>query len=327
MIISQTPVRMSFVGGGSDLPAFYAKFGGAVVSAAIDKYVYVTVNKKFDDWIRVSYSKTEEVPSVGKLEHKIVRACLTKLGIDGGVEITSIADIPSRGTGLGSSSSFTVGLLHALHAYHGRYVSCDALGRESCEVEIDICGERIGKQDQYAAAHGGLNFIRFERDGSVIVEPIICDRDVIRQLESSMLMFYTGVVRSASAILSNQSQQIEESSSVQTTLRKMVRLAYELRDELRSNHLHAFGEVLHENWLLKKGITDEITNSQIDEWYDRARQAGAIGGKLLGAGGGGFLLFYAPPDKHTDVQQALAELKRVDVKLENRGSRIILFHQ
>ena len=326
MIISQTPVRMSFVGGGSDLPAFYRQYGGAVVSTAIDKYVYVTVNRKFDNWIRVSYSKTEEVESVDLIEHKIVRASLNKLGIQGGVEITSIADIPSRGTGLGSSSSFTVGLLHALHAFQGKYVSSNDLGRDASHIEIDICGERIGKQDQYAAAFGGLNFIRFERDDTVVVEPIICGRDVIQQLEQSLIMFYTGVTRSASAILDNQSQQAEENTDAQLTLRKMTRLAYELRDELRANHLKAFGEILHENWLLKKGITNEITNPRIDEWYERARQAGAIGGKLLGAGGGGFLLFYAPPDKHADIEAALSELRRTSVKLDNRGSRIILFH-
>jgi D-glycero-alpha-D-manno-heptose-7-phosphate kinase len=326
MIISQTPLRMSFVGGGSDLPAFYERSGGAVVSTAINKYVYVTVNKKFDRSIRVSYSKTEEVETVAQLEHKVVRACLSKLAIDGGVEITSIADIPSRGTGLGSSSSFTVGLLHALHAYQGRYVSCNDLGREGCEIEIDICGERIGKQDQYAAAFGGLNFMRFERDGSVIVEPIICSREIIDELERSMLVLYTGVARSASAILSNQSQEIRDNQSAQTTLRKMVRLAYELRDELRANHLNAFGEILHENWLLKKAITNGITNPQIDDWYERARSAGAIGGKLLGAGGGGFLMFHAPPEKHAAIQESLSELRRVDVRLDNRGSRIILYH-
>lgn len=317
---------MSFVGGGSDLPAFYRQFGGAVVSTAIDKYIYVTVNKKFDNWIRVSYSKTEEVESSADIEHKVVRASLEKLGVDGGVEITSIADIPSRGTGLGSSSSFTVGLLHALHAYQGRYVSNNDLGRGASEIEVDICGERIGKQDQYAAAFGGLNFIRFERDDSVIVEPIICGRDVIRELEDSLIMFYTGVTRNASAILTKQCQQAEVCPVAQSTLRKMVRLAYELRDELRANHLHAFGEILHENWKLKKAITCDITNPGIDEWYDKARAAGAVGGKLLGAGGGGFLLFYAPPERHKDIECALGELRRVDVKLDNRGSRIILFH-
>lgn len=326
MIISQTPLRMSFVGGGSDLPAFYRQFGGAVVSMAIDKYVYVTVNRKFDNWIRLSYSKTEEVESVDQIEHKIVRACLSQLGIQGGVEITSVADIPSRGTGLGSSSSFTVGLLHAAHAFQGKYVSCNDLGRQSCEIEIDICGEKIGKQDQYAASFGGLNFIRFERDDSVIVEPIICERGLVQKLEASLLMFYTGVTRSASPILTNQSQQVEDSPAAQMILRKMVRLAYELRDELRANHLNAFGEILHENWLLKRAITDGISNPQIDGWYERARAAGAIGGKLLGAGGGGFLLFYAPPEKHSEVERALGELRRVDVKLDNRGSRIILFH-
>ena len=252
MIISQTPLRMSFVGGGSDLPAYYRQHGGAVISTAIDKYVYVTVNRKFDDWIRLSYSKTEEVKSVSEIEHKIVRATLNKLGIAGGIEITSIADIPSRGTGLGSSSSFTVGLLHALSAYQGRYMSARDLGAESCSVEIDLCGEKIGKQDQYAASFGGLNMIRFNHDDSVVVEPIICRKEFIQQLESSIISFYTGVTRSASAILDIQSQQMAENSASNKIMCRMVQLTYALRDELHSHNLAAFGEILHENWMLKQ---------------------------------------------------------------------------
>ncbi|HEY1754103.1 MAG TPA: hypothetical protein VGG72_01810 [Bryobacteraceae bacterium] len=209
MIISQTPLRMSFAGGGSDLPAFYRKFGGAVVSTAIDKYVYVAVNKKFDDAIRISYSRTEEVQSVDMVEHALVREALRCLNIDGGIEITSVADIPSRGTGLGSSSSFTVGLLHALHAYRSRYVSREQLGEESCRVEIERCGERIGKQDQYAAAFGGLNFIRFERDDTVTVTPILCDREFLERFDRSMIVFYSGLTRSAKTILDRQSDAME----------------------------------------------------------------------------------------------------------------------
>ncbi|MGH9612387.1 MAG: GHMP kinase, partial [Bryobacteraceae bacterium] len=200
MVISQTPLRMSFAGGGSDLPAFYRKFGGAVVSTTVAKYVYVAVNEKFDHRIRLSYSKTEEVETADQLEHKLVRAVLQKMDI-AGVEITSIADIPSRGTGMGSSSSFTIGLLHALHAYQHQYVSAADLAAESCTVEIDLCGERIGKQDQYAAAFGGLNFIRFEPDERVIVEPILCSGSELERLESQLITFYTGNTRAASSIL------------------------------------------------------------------------------------------------------------------------------
>ncbi len=326
MIVSQTPLRMSFVGGGSDLPAFYRRHGGAVISTGIDKYVYVTVNKKFDDRIRLSYSKTEDVNSPAELEHKIVRETMQKLGIEGGVEITSIADIPSRGTGLGSSSSFTVGLLHALHAYSGRYVSAAGLGAESCTVEIDLCGETIGKQDQYAAAFGGLNMIQFHADDSVSVDPIICRKDVVKQLESSILSFYTGMTRSASTILATQSNQLEESDSSRKALCRMVQLAFSLRDELQNNNIAAFGEILHENWMLKKNLVPGISATSIDDWYERGRQAGALGGKLMGAGGGGFLMFFAPPERHEEIVRALPELKPFDINFEPRGSRIIMFH-
>jgi D-glycero-alpha-D-manno-heptose-7-phosphate kinase len=316
---------MSFAGGGSDLPSFYRRHGGAVVSTAIDKYVYVTVNPKFDHMIRVSYSKTEEVESVDNIEHKLVRESLRTLGIKGGIEITSVADIPSRGTGLGSSSSFTVGLLHALHAFRREYVSPDRLAAESCTVEIDLCGERIGKQDQFAAAFGGLNLIEFAPDDSVKVTPIICSRTSIERLEKSLICFYTGMTRSASTILNTQSDDMEHDSRRQNTMRRMVELAYALRTELQSNNLDAFGEILHENWELKKQINDSISNPEIDRFYDLARQAGAIGGKLLGAGAGGFLVFYADPNCHGRVREALHSLRRVEFRFERQGSRIMLF--
>jgi D-glycero-alpha-D-manno-heptose-7-phosphate kinase len=317
---------MSFAGGGSDLPAYYRKFGGAVVSTAIDKYVYVTVNHKFDDSIRISYSKTEEVQGIDQIEHKLVRECLRKLSIRGGIEITSVADIPSRGTGLGSSSSFTVGLLHSLHAYRQRYVSCEHLATESCEIEIDICGERIGKQDQYAAAYGGLKFFLFNADDSVTVEPIVCGREIIKRLEQSLIVFYTGLTRSASSILDQQSQSLEEDAGKQQVMKRMVELAWMLRKELQSDNLDAFGEILHENWMLKKQLHNGISSECIDRWYDSAREAGAMGGKLLGAGSGGFLVFYAPPERHQAIARMLAGLRHVQFGFEPRGSRIILFH-
>lgn len=326
MIISKTPLRMSFVGGGSDLPAFYRKFGGAVLSTSIDKYVFITLNRKFDSGIRVSYSRTEEVDSIDKLEHPLVRAALRKLKIDGGVEITSIADIPSKGTGLGSSSSFTVGLLHALHAYTRRYVSAEELGQEACEIEIEHCGEPIGKQDQYAAAFGGLNLIQFHPDDSVSVDPIICRRETRDQLESNCLVFFTGITRSASALLGQQSREIESAREKQDVLREMVRLTHQLKREIEQNNLIAFGELLHENWMLKKRLTSGITSPQIETWYDRARAAGAIGGKILGAGTGGFLLFYVPPAAHEAVTAALGDLRRCTFRFENAGSKIIFYH-
>ena len=317
---------MSFAGGGSDLPSFYQKFGGAVVSTAINKYVYVTVNKKFDNRVRVSYSKTEEVDHASQVEHQIVRACLEKLGIPGGVEITSIADIPSQGTGLGSSSSFTVGLLHCLNAYNGRYVSRSDLGRDSCHIEIEICGERIGKQDQYAAAYGGFNFIRFEPDDTVVVEPVICGKPAFLELQGRLLMFYTGLTRRASSILSNQSDVLDSQTAAQDTMRRMVDLAHTLHEELRRENLDAMGDILHQSWLLKRNLTSGISSGQIDNWYERARAAGALGGKILGAGGGGFLLLYARPEDHGAIEAALPDLRRTDFCFDHRGSRIILFH-
>ncbi|HXG46325.1 MAG TPA: GHMP kinase [Methylomirabilota bacterium] len=326
MIISRTPLRMSFVGGGSDLPAFYRRFGGAVVSTAIDKYVYITVNPKFDHHIRVSYSRTEEVDRVARIKHPLVRESLKLLGIDGGIEITSIADIPSRGSGLGSSSSFTVGLLHALHAHAGRYAGAEQLAREACAIEIDRCGEPIGRQDQYAAAFGGLNFIRFHPDDTVTVEPVLCRKETLQTLQENILVFYTGITRRASGILKQQQRAVASGRSQQQMLRRMVELAQDLKRELQKNDLAAFGQILHENWELKKRISGGISSGPIDRWYAAARRAGAVGGKLLGAGTGGFLMFYAPRERHEAIGRALAELRRIEMRFEPQGSRIIFVH-
>ena len=258
MIISRTPLRMSFVGGGSDLPAFYRQHGGAVISTAIDKYVYVNINKKFDNGIRISYSKTEEVSSVGQIEHRLVRAAMEHLKLDGGIEITTIADIPSKGTGLGSSSSFTVGLLHALNAFSGRYVSGEQLGHDSCHIEIDVCGEPIGKQDQYAAAFGGFNLIEFKPDDSVIVSPVICDRLTLRELENNILVFYTGITRSASALLKQQSDEIAGNEAKRHVLTRMVDLAYVLRDELHKNNGQTLGELCEHIDMTRQAVTKHL---------------------------------------------------------------------
>lgn len=326
MIISKTPMRMSFVGGGSDLPVFYRKHGGAVLSTAINKFVYLTINKKFDDRIRISYSRTEEPGSVAKIKHPLVREALTMLGIEGGIEIASIADIPARGSGLGSSSSYTVGLLHALHAYRGQFASADQLARECCEIEIDRCGEPIGKQDQYAAAFGGFNFIEFYPDDSVSVEPVICQRETLKRLQSNILVFYTGITRSASALLKGQQHAVATQKAKQKALLRMVQYAYELKAELQRNNTDAFGQIIHENWLLKRGLTSNISTNQIDAWYERGRKAGAVGGKLLGAGSGGFLMFYAPQERHEAIVRALKELRRIDFAFEPQGSKIIFVH-
>jgi D-glycero-alpha-D-manno-heptose-7-phosphate kinase len=322
MILSKTPFRMSFVGGGSDLPGFYREESGAVVSTAIDKYMYIAVNRKFDQKLRISYSRTEEVETPQQIEHPLVRHALDVAGIDGGVEIASMADIPSRGTGLGSSSSYTVGLLNALFAYRNEYVSKDALARLACVIEIDRCGEPIGKQDQYAAAHGGLNLIRFHPDNSVSVDPIICAPAVLAQLEASTLVFYTGRARSAAKLLADQSAAI---STNRRLMRRMVQLAFDLKIELESGRLDSVGTILDENWCLKKQMTEGISDSQIDEWYDTGKANGALGGKLLGAGMGGFLMFFAPPDLHTRITRALPDMKPVSFRFDRNGSQIVFY--
>jgi len=326
MIVSKTPVRISFVGGGSDLPAFYQRHGGAVVSTTINRYVYITVNRKFDNGIRVSYSKTEEVSNAAALEHNLVRAALLKLGIPGGIEITSIADIPSHGTGLGSSSSFTVGLLNALHAYCGRFVGRAALAAEACEVEIDICGAPIGKQDQYAGAVGGFNFLRFNPDETVDVVPLAHMRPVMEALRRSLIMFYTGVTRSASGILAEQRARLQsdgDRGEATAHMKRMVELAGALKSAIENADLTSFGEIMHEAWLLKRGLASGITSAAIDDWYQRARTAGASGGKILGAGGGGFLLMVAPPERQEAVIDALPELRPIDFRFDTSGTTIV----
>ena len=326
MIISRTPLRMSFVGGGSDLPSFYRKHGGAVVSTAINKFVYITLNEKFDHRVRVSYSRTEEADTVAEIQHPLVREAMTLLNCPGGLEITSIADIPSKGSGLGSSSAFTVGLLHALHAYSGRGTSAEQLATEACAIEIERCGEPIGKQDQYAAAFGGINFIEFNPDDSVSVEPIMCKRETLLKLQENILVFYTGISRSASAILRNQQEAVASSAAKQKMLQRMTQLARDLRAELQKDDIAAFGEIIHEGWELKRGMTGEISSEEINAWYAAARGAGATGGKLLGAGSGGFLMFYAPRERHEAIASAMKGLRQIPVSFEPQGSRIIFVH-
>jgi D-glycero-alpha-D-manno-heptose-7-phosphate kinase len=327
MIISRTPLRVSFAGGGTDLPAFYNEEPGAVVSTAIDKYIYITTNKKFDSMVRASYSETEIVETAADLKHALVRECLKMVGIGRGIEITSISDIPSSGTGLGSSSTYTVGLLNALYAYVGKHASPGRLAKEACEVEIDLLGNPIGKQDQYAAAFGGLRYIQFNPDGTVFSDPIVCDPSTKLRLEDRLLMLYTGTTRSANDILSRQSKATASESDKRATLRKMKAQADQCRSALEQNCLDEFGALLHEGWTLKKELANGISNPQIDDWYDRARKHGAIGGKILGAGGGGFLLIYAHSEHHNLICEALPELKRTKFQFEPQGSKIIFVEE
>ena len=322
MIITRTPFRVSFIGGGSDLPDFYEKHPGAVLSTTIDKYMYISSHRFFEpDKIRVKYAKTETVSEVSDLQHPILREVFKEFNIKGGLEISSIADVPS-GTGLGSSSSFTVGLLHALKVRAGATISKSNLAKEACRVEINLLKEPIGKQDQYAAAFGGLNIFEFKSDGEVVVKPVDITRDVIQELESNLLMFYTGDQRSASSILSEQKSNIQSEDKFKA-LKKMVDMVDEANQALLSNRLNDFGKILHENWMLKKSLASGIANKLIDDAYIAAIEAGAIGGKLLGAGGGGFLLFYVPPSQHHAVTESLKALRKFDFKFEEEGSKLI----
>jgi D-glycero-alpha-D-manno-heptose-7-phosphate kinase len=323
MIISRTPLRISFAGGGSDLAAFYRHEPGAVVSMAIDKYIYITVNKKFDHQIRASYSITEIVDQLADLKHELIREALTLVGRDRGIEITSISDIPSQGTGLGSSSTYTVGLLNALYAFSGNSAGAARLAREACQIEIERCGAPIGKQDQYIAAYGGLQFIQFNPDETVFVDPVICSPATRQNLQTHLLMLYTGATRQTSSVLREQQANTERDAAKRQNLRTMVELAHTLRTELSRDNLAAFGEILHEGWMRKRELASGISNPQIDTWYERGRAAGAVGGKILGAGGGGFLLLCAPPERHAAIIRALPELRPIPVSLEPQGSKII----
>lgn len=323
MIISRTPLRVSFVGGGSDLPAFYRHEPGAVVSMAINKYIYINVNTKFDHQIRASYSITEIVESVDELKHQLIREALKLVGCDRGIEITSISDIPSQGTGLGSSSTYTVGLLNALYAYTGQLAGAERLGREASWIEIDQCGAPIGKQDQYIAAYGGLQFIQFNPDDTVFVDPVICKPETRQLLERRLLLLYTGTTRQTGDVLREQRANTERDDVRRRDLAQMVAMAHDLRAALAADDLSALGEVLHEGWLRKRKLASGISSQCIDEWYERGRAAGALGGKILGAGGGGFLLLYAPEERHEAIRAALPELRQVPFAFEPQGSKII----
>ena len=324
MIVSKTPFRMSFVGGGSDLPAFYCEEPGAVVSTSIDKHMYVAVNRKFDGSVRVSYSRTEEVASAAQVQHPLVREALAVTGITGGIEISSIADIPSRGSGLGSSSAYTVGLLNALYAYRNSYVSKDALARTACEIEIDRCGEPIGKQDQYASAFGGLNLIRFHPDGAVAVDPVIVRPEALAEFQASIAVFYTGRTRSASEVLARQSAGIAKPER-RVLVRRMVELAFAFKRELEIGSVAALGPILDENWRLKLQLAAGITDAQIDAWYATGMANGATGGKLLGAGAGGFLMFMAPAERQQALRDSLSELRQVDFRFDRAGTQIVFY--
>ena len=320
MIITQTPLRISFAGGGTDLADFYKLDGGCVVSSAIDKYIYVIIKERFDDKIRVGYSKTEMVDSIDEIEHELVRESLRKTGITHGVEISTMADIPSEGSGLGSSSSVTVGLLNAMYAYMGDPKPPDVLAEQACEIEIEVLGKPIGKQDQYIAAFGNLRLIEFLPTGEVQVSVVGISDEKKRRFGESLMLFYTGITRKADTVLSEQKQNIVDRLLV---LRNMRMQAVEIHDILSNGNPDAVGKVLHQGWLYKKQLASRISNSEIDEMYEAAISAGAIGGKIAGAGGGGFMLLYCPPEKQPAVREALNGMKELPFNLERDGTKVI----
>lgn len=325
MIISRTPLRASFFGGGSDLSNYYQHCAGgygAVLSTAIDMYIYITVNRKFDDQIRVSYSKTEIVDSVDEIEHNIIREALKIAGIEKGIEIVYMGDVPlgSTGVGLASSSALAVGVLNALFAYQGQAVSAEFLAQKACEIEINRLQNPIGKQDQYAVAYGGFNHYRFNSDGTVFVNPLICRSEIKEELQHNLMFFYTNVTRISSHILAEQRENIPQRMA---NLDRMTQMSYEAEHLLQKNALDDFGALLDEAWNLKKKLANSISDSSIDEMYEKARKAGALGGKILGAGGGGFMMLYVPENYQQPVRDALSAYKERQVAFEPEGSKII----
>lgn len=320
MIIVQTPLRVSLFGGGTDFRSYFEVDGGAVLTTAIDKYIFVTIKKRFDEKLRIGYTKTEMVDSVDEVQHELIRQALRKTGITHGVEITTMGDIPSAGSGLGSSSTVTVGSLHAMYTYLGQLVTAEQLAREACQIEIDELGRPIGIQDQYIAAYGGLRLMEFSTDGQVCSENLVLSEDRLRTLNENLLLFFTGITRQSSTILTEQSSAIDQHRKV---LRRIKEMAYMARDELKAGNIDAIGEMLHESWQLKKGLARNISNAEIDNIYHVARQAGATGGKITGAGGGGFLLLYCPHEKQDAVRAALSDLQELPFRIENDGSKVI----
>ena len=321
MIITKTPLRISFAGGGTDIRDFYKREQGAVVSTAIDKHVYIVLHNFFYEKILLKYSRTELVRSPEKIKHPIIRECFLKTGVKSKIELASFADIPASGTGLGSSSAFTVGLLKALYMHKSISKTNKELAEEACDIEINRLKEPIGKQDQYACAVGGLNLITFNRDESVGIEPINLPHKTMQELQENMVLLFTGITRKARTVLSEQKKEMRKGEKIKTMI-KMRDLALELRDQLRAGNIDSMGEILHKNWLLKKSLAQGISNEKIDRYYAKALEAGATGGKILGAGGGGFLLLYCPKEKQEKLVRTLG-LQRMQFRFEHSGSRIV----
>jgi D-glycero-alpha-D-manno-heptose-7-phosphate kinase len=325
MIISRAPVRFSLGGGGTDLPAYSEKFGGYVISAAVDKYIYVTANKRFQGDILLKYSQTERVTEVKDIRHRILREALHMTGVRTAIEITSMADVPAN-TGLGSSSSFTVAVLNALHTYKRNFISSQQLAEEACELEINRLGDPLGKQDQYIAAFGGVTAFTFEKDGTVRVEPVPASEDTFEELQNNLCVFYTGIERTANDILAEQSNRVQRlEGNVVDRMHCIKDIGHEVYEMLVSGKVDSYGELLDDHWSAKRKLASKMTDPIIDECYDEARKAGAIGGKLMGAGGGGFFMFYVRPQnrRHLISVMELKGLPQLRFRFDYDGARIV----
>lgn len=321
MIITQTPLRISFFGGGTDFKDYYKlNKGGAVLSTAINKCIYVIIKKRFDDKIYINYSRKEIIDSVDEIRHDLVREAMRKTGIEKGVEITTLADVPSEGTGLGSSGSVTVGLLNTFHLYQVQSQPATILARQACQIEIDILKRPIGKQDQYSASFGNLNLIKFNPDDTVTLQQLSLDEEVKRELEANLMLIYTGITRRSSDILSEQKKNIKDKISVLNDIRDMVE---EGKEYLIKGKLDDFGKLLHQGWERKKILAQGINNPLIEEIYQAARKAGALGGKISGAGGGGFLLLYCPCQQQNRIRKTLKNLRELPFRFEEEGTKAI----
>jgi D-glycero-alpha-D-manno-heptose-7-phosphate kinase len=320
VIITQTPLRISFAGGGTDLAAYYERSEGHVVSSAIDKFAYVIVKERFDDDIYLNYMRKEIRSDVSQVEHGLIREAMRMTRVERGVEVTLLSDIPSEGSGLGSSSSFTVGLLNAFYAYRGEQVTAERLACEACEIEIERLGKPIGKQDQYIAAYGGLRSFHFRRGGAVDVKALRLNGDGLRLLSNRLHLFFTGRTRQADTILSEQRSQTGDRLA---ELDAIKQLALELEPALEAREFDRLGQVLHANWELKRKLASGISNPEIERMVERARASGALGGKICGAGGGGFLLVYCAPERQEHLAKGMQDYRMLPFALERDGSKVI----
>jgi D-glycero-alpha-D-manno-heptose-7-phosphate kinase len=323
VIITKTPLRISFCGGGTDISAFYEREEGVVLSSAITLYIYLVIHPFFENRFMLKYSQAECVETIEDVQHPLIRECLAVTKSRPPLEIASFADLPSKGSGLGSSSAFAVGLLKGLYSYQGLNVSCETCAQQACEVEIERLGEPIGKQDQYACAYGGTNLIRFKVNGDVHVEPIVMSRDQRKEIAESLLLFYTGITRKASEVLEEQKQRTISQQDTFVVLRRMRDQALELAEDLANGHHEKLGKHLHQAWQWKQSLASKVSNGKLEAIYDRAMRAGAEGGKLLGAGGGGFFLFHCKRANQSRLCESLKDLPRVPFNLDSQGTRII----